>query len=123
MTLRRLYDTGTAEILVTVEGNYVEVATRHDRRGTWSAPLRCQRVDDDKPTEDIADRLSTYDPDTSPGDVPALALAEISRLRSDLTSLRDQLARANAVAGHYEEWFGDECRCTSDDCPIVEWNS
>ena len=123
MTLRRIYDTGTAELLVTIDGNYVEVALRPTPHNRWSAPLRCQHVEDDAPTEDIACLLATYDPDTSGGHVPQMALAEINRLRQYIAGLESQLRQANAVAVHYEAWFGDECRCCSDDCPLVEWNA
>lgn len=86
------------------------------------APLRCQGIEDDALGDDITDRLAAYDPDTSPGDVPGAALAEINRLRDALTAQAEMAAQAIEVALHYEGWFGDECRCGADDCPIVEWN-
>jgi len=122
MTLRRLYDAGDVELLVTVDRSHVEVAQRFNRHGRWSAPLRCQGIEDDALGDDITDRLAAYDPDTSPGDVPGAALAEINRLRDALTAQAEMAAQAIEVALHYEGWFGDECRCGADDCPIVEWN-
>lgn len=40
---------------------------------------------------------------------------------SEVARLNDEVARLVAALVHYDLWFGDECPCDDDPCPIASW--
>lgn len=69
-----------------------------------------------KLSDTIAFWASMRDPDT-PAEQAAVALArEVQRLRKEASRYIEALV-------HYDAWFGDECGCSDDPCPISTWGT
>ncbi len=49
--------------------------------------------------------------------------ARIAALKVENARLRRELAGYVEALVHYDEWFGDECRCEDSPCPVTTWGA
>ncbi len=67
-------------------------------------------------TDTIRYWATMQDPDSS-AEQAAVALArEVQRLQREATAHIETLI-------HYDGWFGDDCPCSDDPCPIAVWSA
>lgn len=47
-----------------------------------------------------------------------VSMSDVEATLVELHAARAEVAKLKAQLRHYEGWFGTECRCDDDDCPL-----